>query len=123
MTLTLEAIREHCLKMNGLITEELPFSEDVLVFKVHGRIFLLTVLGKYPLAISLKCDPEHAIELRERFEAVEPAWHMSKKHWITVTIDGSIPANEVLEMIDHSYAQVVSGLPKLIKQQLAVRES
>jgi predicted DNA-binding protein (MmcQ/YjbR family) len=112
MTLTIADIREYCLKLNGTITEEFPFGEDVLVFKVYGKIFLLTRIEHYPLTINLKCDPEHAIELRERYEAVTPGFHMHKKYWNTVALDGTIPSAEILRMIDHSHEQVVNGLPK-----------
>ena len=118
MLLNIDTIREHCLAMKGTITEEFPFGEDVLVFKIEGKVFLLTVLNKYPLSINLKCDPEHAIELRERYEAVQPGFHMHKKYWNTVTIDDSIPWKEVLGMIDHSYEQVVNGLPKAVRARL-----
>ncbi|HLP18502.1 MAG TPA: MmcQ/YjbR family DNA-binding protein [Bacteroidota bacterium] len=118
MTLTLDEIRQHCLKLQGPITEEFPFGEDVLAFKIHGKIFLLTRIEQFPLSINLKCDPEHAIELREQYDAVQPGYHMHKKHWITVTIDGSIRPNEILAMINHSYAQVVNGLPKSVRSRM-----
>lgn len=118
MALDIDTIRDHCLKMKGLITEEFPFGEDVLVFKVHGKVFLLTRFEAYPLTINLKCEPEHAIELRERYPSVEPGFHMHKSHWNTVTIDGSISPAEILTMIDHSYEQVVKGLPKAVRSTL-----
>ncbi|MGE5313461.1 MAG: MmcQ/YjbR family DNA-binding protein [Acidobacteriota bacterium] len=109
--MTLDEIRHFCLKLKGEITEEFPFGEDVLVFKVCGKIFLLTRIEHYPLSINLKCDPEHAVELRERYAAVAPGFHMHKTYWNTVTIDGSIPSHELFEMIRHSYDEVVKGLP------------
>ena len=118
MSLTLESIREHCLRKNKEVTEEFPFGEDVLVFKIHNKIFLLTRLEHHPFSINLKCDPELAIELREKYEAVQPGYHMNKKYWNTVVIDGSIPSREVLQMIGHSYEQVVKGLPQLIMKGL-----
>lgn len=114
----IETIREYCLKRCGRITEEFPFGEDVLVFKVHGKAFLMTRLDCKPFSINLKCDPDHAVELRERYEAVQPGYHMNKKHWNTVIIDGSIPSSEIKKMIDHSYDMVVAGLPKKVKEQL-----
>lgn len=112
MALTIEAIREYCLAKKGRITEEFPFGEDVLVFKVYGKLFLLIRLDQRPLSINVKCEPIHALELREKYGAVQHGYHMNKKHWNTVTIDGSIPAREIFAMIDHSYEQVVRTLPK-----------
>ncbi len=84
------------------VTEALPFDEDTLVFKVNGKMFALTNLTG-DLAISLKCNPELAIELRETYPAVEPGYHMNKVHWNTVRIDGSIPTKTIEEWINHSY--------------------
>ena len=116
--MTLDRIREYCLSKPGKITEGLPFGEDVLVFRVYGKIFLLTSINDRPLALNLKSDPEQAVEWREQYEAVQPGYHMNKKHWNTVTLDGSIPRNELLTMIDHSYLQVVNGLPKSLRTKL-----
>jgi predicted DNA-binding protein (MmcQ/YjbR family) len=118
MAINIEEIRNYCLKKKGPITEEFPFGEDVLVFKVHGKIFLLTRIEHLPLSINLKCDPEYAIELRERYESVQPGFHMHKTRWNTVIIDGSIPSSEILKMIDHSYEQVLLGLPKKLRATL-----
>jgi predicted DNA-binding protein (MmcQ/YjbR family) len=116
MALSIAEIRDYCLNMKrDAVTEEFPFGEDVLVFKVCGKIFLLTMLERYPLSINLKCEPEHAIELRERYDAVQPGFHMNKTYWNTVVLDGSIPTGEVLRMIDHSYDQVAKGLPKALR--------
>jgi predicted DNA-binding protein (MmcQ/YjbR family) len=123
MPLTIEAIREYCLAKKGNITEEFPFGEDVLVFKVHGKLFLLTRLERRPFAINLKCDPQLAVELRERYESVQPGYHMNKKYWITVVLNDSIPVKEVLRMIDHSYIQVLQGLPKPVRTGLLPTES
>ena len=101
--LTVDALREYCLKKSGKVTEGFPFGEDVLVFKVHGKIFLLLMLETHRHMINLKCDPERAIDLRERYEAVRPGYHMNKKHWNTVVLDGSIPPSEIRAMIDHSF--------------------
>jgi predicted DNA-binding protein (MmcQ/YjbR family) len=108
----LETIRIYCLEKEWKIAEEFPFGEEVLVFKVCGKIFLLANLTSHPTTLNLKCEPERAIELRERHAAVQPGYHMNKKHWNTVTLDGSIPDKEVLAMIDHSYELVVRMLPK-----------
>ena len=77
-----------------------------------GKIYLISPLERIPLQINLKCDPEKAVELREQFESVQPGYHMSKKHWNTVIINGSIPEKELQEWINHSYELVVSGLKK-----------
>ncbi|MCX6150050.1 MAG: MmcQ/YjbR family DNA-binding protein [Ignavibacteriales bacterium] len=115
--MNIESFRKYCLKKMG-VTEEFPFDENTLVFKVMGKIFALTDLVDLPFTINLKCDPEKAIELRERYEAVQPGYHMNKKHWNTVTIDNLISEKELLEMIDHSYDLVVSGLKKSEKEKL-----
>jgi len=109
--MNIEEIREYCLKKKG-VTEEFPFDEETLVYKVKGKIFLIAPLELIPLSINLKCNPEKAIELREEYESVHPGWHMNKKHWNTVTIDGSIPPKEIFEWIDQSYELVVGRLKK-----------
>ena len=113
-----ETIRQYCLKKRGKITEGFPFGEGVLVFKVNGKIFLLLNLDSSPLTVNLKCDPALAIELREKYEAVRPGYHMNKKHWNTVTLDGSIPPAELRLMIDHSYEQIVLGMSRSSREKL-----
>ncbi len=103
----IDIIRDYCLKKKENVTEDMPFGEDVLVFRVQGKIFVLTRLLARPLSINLKCDPAHAIELRERYESVLPGYHMNKKYWNTVVLDGRIPVKEVFAMIDHSYDEVL----------------
>jgi len=99
--MNIETLREYCIsKINA--TESFPFGEDTLVFKVDGKIFALVNLDG-DLSINLKCDPAFALELRERFSSVTPGYHMNKKHWNTVMLDGSIPDKEVFSWIDHSY--------------------
>lgn len=90
----------------------MPFGEDVLVFRVKGKIFVLMRMMARPLAINLKCDPARAIELREQYESVLPGYHMNKKYWNTVVLDGRIPTKEVYAMIDHSYDEVLKGAGK-----------
>ena len=109
--MNIEQIREYCLKKKG-VTEEFPFDEDTLVFKVAGKIFLLASLDSIPLQINLKCDPEIAVELREEYDSVQPGYHMNKKHWNTIFIDGSLRKELLLKWIDHSYDLVVAGLKK-----------
>lgn len=118
MALSLDTIREYCLKKRGKITEEFPFDADVLVFKVNGKIFLLTDVSIHPPRLNLKCDPEYALELREKYDAVQPGYHMNKKHWNTVEIDGTIPRSEVFGMIDHSFEEVVKGLGKSEREKI-----
>lgn len=115
--LELEDIRLYCLQKPG-VTEDLPFGPDTLVFRVLGKLFLLMNLNNSPSAINLKCDPEHALELREQYESVKPGYHMNKKHWNTVVIDGSVSAPLILEWIDHSYELVAKGLTKAQRDQL-----
>jgi len=99
-------IREYCLSKPN-VTESLPFDEDTLVFKVNGKMFALTNLTG-DLSLNLKCDPEKAIELREQYPAVVPGYHMSKVHWNTVWIDGSVSDKLIREWIDDSYELVCS---------------
>ena len=112
----LEYFRNYCLKKRG-VTEGFPFGEDTLVFKVMSKIFMLTGF-EIPLRMNLKCEPELAIELRERYDSVQPGFHMNKKHWNTVVVDGTIPPKEILKMIDHSYELVVEGLKVKEKEEL-----
>jgi len=109
--MNIETIIEYCLSKKGAI-EDFPFDEETLVFKVGGKMFALIPLEKIPLQINLKCDPEKAIELREQYEDVQPGWHMSKKYWNTVILDGNIRLPELKDWIDHSYDEVVKGLKK-----------
>ena len=116
--MTFESLRDYCLRKNG-VTEDFPFGETRLVLRVMGKMFALVAIDAVPLSVNLKCDPERAIELRDRFDAVQPGYHQNKKHWNTVTIDGSIPNRELTEMIDHSYELVVKGLKKAEREALA----
>jgi predicted DNA-binding protein (MmcQ/YjbR family) len=99
---------------NGLpsVTEEYPFGEGVAVFKVVGKMFALVPVDGKPVTMTLKCDPELAIWLRQKYAAVEPGYHTNKKHWNTVFLDGTIGDDELREMVEHSYDCVVAGLPK-----------
>jgi predicted DNA-binding protein (MmcQ/YjbR family) len=107
----LAKFREYCLRKPGA-SEGTPFGEDVLVFKVDGKMFALAPLNEVPATANLKCDPDLALELRDRCEQVRPGYHMNKKHWNTVDLDSGIPDTELRKMIDHSYELVVKGLPK-----------
>jgi predicted DNA-binding protein (MmcQ/YjbR family) len=109
--MNLETFREYCLAKLGA-TETTPFGPDNLVFKVADKMFALASLDEVPASANLKCDPDRALELRDRYEEVQPGYHMSKKHWNTVDLEGGIPEVELKEMIDHSYELVVASLPK-----------
>lgn len=113
-------LRAHCLNKKGT-TEEFPFGDDVRVLKVMGKMFALIPLDDPP-RISLKCDPGWAELLRSAYPAVQPGYHLNKRHWNTVTSDGTIPDDEILEMIDHSYNLVVKGLKKADRQALEQKE-
>ena len=101
----LAEFREYCLS-KAEATEGTPFGETVLVFKVRGKIFALAPLDVVPARANLKCDPDLALELRDRYEQVRPGYHMNKKHWNTIEIEGGIPDAEIQKMIDHSYELV-----------------
>ena len=93
--------------------EDYPFGDEVAVFKVAGRMFALVSLGSAPPgSVSLKCDPGLAVDLRGRYPAITPGYHLNKRHWNTVTLDGSVPDDEVLELVDHSYDLVLAGLTR-----------
>lgn len=117
----IESLREYCLAKMA-VEEGFPFGETTLVFKVKGKIFLLTGLDSPVLQFNVKSDPEKAIEWREQYAAVQPGYHMNKKHWNTVTADGSIPARVLREMIDDSYRLIVLSLPKKDQQGLLDQE-
>jgi predicted DNA-binding protein (MmcQ/YjbR family) len=113
----IETIRDYCLAKKE-VEEGFPFGETTLVFKVRGKIFLLAGLDNPVLQFNVKCDPEKAIEWREQFAAVQPGYHMNKKMWNTVVVDGSIPARIIRQMIDDSYQLVVMSLPKKSREGL-----
>ena len=106
--MTIDAIREYCLAKPGKVTEGLPFGDDVVVFKADMKIFLLMPLDVHPQSISVKCDPGLAVELREKYEAVQPGYHLNKKHWNTIVLDGTVPTREIRAMIDRSF-ELVAG--------------
>ena len=96
----IESFREHCIVKKG-VTEEFPFDNQTLVFKVMGKVFALADVDLFT-SVNLKCDPERAVELRERYDGIQPGYHMNKKHWNTVLMDGTIPDVHTKELIDHS---------------------
>ncbi|HPG10067.1 MAG TPA: MmcQ/YjbR family DNA-binding protein [Chitinophagaceae bacterium] len=103
----IEILRDYCLSKPGA-EESLPFGPDTLVFKVKGKIFLLTGLDNEPLRFNVKCDPEKALELREEYACVQPGYHMNKKHWNTIVVNGTVSSRLLKEWIDWSY-KLVSG--------------
>jgi predicted DNA-binding protein (MmcQ/YjbR family) len=113
----IEDFRNYCIQKQG-VTEEFPFDDVTLVFKVMGKMFALTSLDREQLSINLKCDPEKAVELREQYEGVQAGYHMNKKHWNTVFVESIKPQKLVLEWIDDSYNLVVASLTKKLKDEL-----
>ncbi|MDP4189558.1 MAG: MmcQ/YjbR family DNA-binding protein [Bacteroidota bacterium] len=111
--MNIETLRDYCISKPG-VTECFPFDQTTLVFKVKNKMFLLTDLEP-PLSINIKCDPELAIELREQYPSVLPGYHMNKKYWNTVNIDGSLPDKLICQWIDQSYDLVLRGIPKNYK--------
>ena len=109
--MNLESFREYCLTKANT-TEGMPFGETVVVFKVAGKMFALAALDEIPTTVNLKCDPDLALELRDRYEQVRPGYHMNKKHWNTVELGTGVPGGEIRKMIDHSYDLVAQRLPK-----------
>jgi predicted DNA-binding protein (MmcQ/YjbR family) len=114
---TAEALRRHCLSFSGA-AETFPFGPENSVFKVEGKIFALSRLSQDPLRISLKCEPALAEQLREAHAAVIPGYHLNKRHWNTVIIDGSLPDRTIEDMIEDSYDLVVSRLPRIRQRTL-----
>ena len=108
--MNIEELREYCLSKKDA-EETLPFGPDTLVYKVKSKVFLLTGLDEIEFRFNVKCDPDKAIELREEFHCVLPGWHMNKKHWNTIVVDGSVSNKQLKEWIDHSY-DLVSGPKK-----------
>ena len=120
--MNIEEIREYCLSKPG-VTEGLPFNDTALVFKVMGKMFALLDLSEDSRGISLKCDPELAIELREQHPEVTPAWHFNKQHWNGIDLGGSVPVGKIRQWIDHSYEIVAMGLKKADQEALRLLRS
>src|SRR4051794_15925152 len=110
-------LRRQCLALPGAV-EEFPFGPHHSVFKVAGKMFALTALGRSPLQVSVKCEPELANEFRASYEAVEPGWHLNKRHWNTITVGGDVPDRLVRDMIEDSYDLVVEGLPRRERERI-----
>ncbi len=116
--MNVETLHTEVLKLKGAEATQ-PFGPHTLVYKVGGKMFLLVALDAVPLQFNAKCNPDAAVELRERCSAVRPGWHMNKTHWNTVLIDGTVPAKTLLQWIHNSYQLVFNSLPKKIKAELA----
>ena len=115
--MNIEYVREYCLSKKGT-SESFPFDETTLVFKVLDKMFALAGLDRIPMQINLKCDPEYALELRDQYEDIIGGYHMSKKHWNTVVIEGDLEDKFILELIDHSYDLIVNSFTKKKKLEL-----
>ncbi len=115
--MNIEDFRAYCIN-KACVTEGFPFDKTTLVFKVCNKMFALTGLDNLQLQVNLKCDPERAIELREEYESIIPGYHMSKKHWNTVIVDGSFSDDFFIDLIDNSYDLVVKSLPKKLREEL-----
>ncbi|WNQ12777.1 MmcQ/YjbR family DNA-binding protein [Paenibacillus aurantius] len=113
-----KALIRYCLSKKGAV-EDRPFGPEPLVVKVGGRMFALIAESAEACHFSLKCDPVIAENLREQHSAVRPGYHLNKKHWNTVVLDGSLPEEDVMAMIDHSYDLVVAKLPRSVREELA----
>ncbi len=118
--MNIEEFRNYCIAKEG-VTEEFPFDDKTLVFKVLGKMFVLCDVDLFT-SINVKCDPDYALELREQYSAVKAGYHMSKKHWNTVEIDGSISDDLLKQWIDDSYTLVVQKMPKKQRSQLNLSE-
>lgn len=117
--MNIESLQSYCLSKPG-VEETLPFGPDTLVYKVMGKVFLLTSLDDPDgLRFNVKCDPDLAVELRDEYACVLPGYHMNKKHWNTIVVDGSVPSKKLKEWIDHSYELVVKSLPKKLRDELS----
>ena len=115
--MNVEEVRQICVAKKG-VTEGFPFDDTTLVLKVGGKVFALLSLERNPW-LNLKCDPERAVDLRERYEDITPGYHMNKKHWNSVRLEGSLPVSLVAELIEHSYQLVYQSLPGKSKAELA----
>ena len=115
--MNIEVFRSYCIQKNG-VTEEFPFDEDTLVFKVMGKMFAATSIGDLEFSINLKCDPERAIDLRAAYPQILPGYHMNKRHWNTVMAEDGLSEKLIKELIDYSYDLVVGGLTAKLRKEL-----
>jgi predicted DNA-binding protein (MmcQ/YjbR family) len=110
-------LRRWCLQHPGAI-EDFPFGPEHSVFKVAGKMFALSALDRAPLEVSVKCEPDLAVELRNSYAGIRPGYHLNKRHWNTITLDGSVPDHLVRDLVEDSYDLIVSALPARVRQQL-----
>jgi predicted DNA-binding protein (MmcQ/YjbR family) len=110
-------LRSWCLQQAGSI-EDFPFGPEHSVFKVAGKMFAITALDRTPLEVSVKCEPELAVALRDSYPSIRPGYHLNKRHWNTITLDGSLPDHLVRDLLEDSYDLIVSALPKRVREQL-----
>ena len=115
--MNIEELRNYCLSLTGA-EETLPFGPDTLVYKIGGKMFAAMGLEWEEAAINLKCDPEYAIELRDRYPDIIPGYHMNKKHWNTVYTERGLEGELIMELIDHSFNLVIANLPRSIRDEL-----
>jgi predicted DNA-binding protein (MmcQ/YjbR family) len=112
-----DELRGWCLRQGGA-SEDFPFGPDHSVFKVAGKMFAISALDRRPLEVSVKCEPELALQLRDTYPAIRPGYHLNKRHWNTITVDDSLPDQLVRDLIEDSYDLVVSALPRRVREQL-----
>jgi len=117
-----EELRRCCLAQPGAI-EDFPFRPDVSVFKVAGKMFALSMLERAPLEVSVKCEPDLAVELRGTYSAIRPGYHLNKRHWNTITLDDSLPDQLVRDLIEDSYDLVAHALPRRVRPTARRRSS
>ena len=110
------SLRAWCLAQNGAI-EDFPFTDEHSVFKVGGKMFAISALGRTPLEVSVKCEPELAVDLRDTYEAIRPGYHLNKRHWNTIAVAG-LPDRLVRDLVEDSYDLVVSALPRRVRDEL-----
>jgi predicted DNA-binding protein (MmcQ/YjbR family) len=118
--MTLEEFRMYCLSLPHA-TEDTPFGETILVFRIGNKIFAMTDIENFPFKCSLKCDPERSVELRERYEEIVPGWHLNKKHWITVEPGSTLPESLIRELVRHSYELVFASLKRKDREILSLQ--
>ena len=117
LTMDATALRAWCLRQAGAV-EDFPFGPEHSVFKVAGKMFALSALDREPLEVSVKCEPDLAVALRDSYRAIRPGYHLNKRHWNTITLDGGLADQLVRDLIEDSYDLVVSALPRRVREQL-----
>lgn len=115
--MNIESLRDYCLSLPG-VTEGFPFGAETLVFKIGGKVFLLTPIDSVKVSFNVKCDPEKAQKLREEHEFVHPGYHMNKKHWNTIFVEGKVSDDILKSWISESYRLVLAALPKNLQKEL-----